>query len=352
MIHVASGREWRGGQRQVWLLARALARQGAVTQSVVTGRGSELARRLEEDAIPTVTPQWAGALDLRALMATFRAASRGTILHAHDGHALTLAGLAARVTGARLVVTRRVDFPLRRAGFWSSAGRIIAISAAVRDALLASGMNPERITVVHSGIDLAGLARLVPEDPRPALGLPPGTPLAITTGALVGHKDHATLVRAAGLALAHHPALHWAIAGEGPLRGALTGQIASLGVGHRVHLLGEVPTAARLVAAADLFVMPSRMEGLGTAVLDAMALGVPVVGTTAGGIAEILADGAGRLVPPGDAGALATAVGNLLDDPEGRARQVARAREAVQRYSDERMAEGVLRVYRSLTSAH
>jgi glycosyltransferase involved in cell wall biosynthesis len=107
-----------------------------------------------------------------------------------------------------------------------------------------------------------------------------------------------------------------------------------------------------MVAASDLFVMSSIQEGLGTSVLDAMALGIPVVGTSVGGIPELLADGAGRLVPPRDPAALAAAVLDLLANPESRAAQVARARVAVQQFSDERMAEGVLRVYRSLTSAY
>jgi glycosyltransferase involved in cell wall biosynthesis len=173
----------------------------------------------------------------------------------------------------------------------------------------------------------------------------------ITTGALVGHKDHGTLIRAARIASDRRPDLHWAIAGEGHLRGHLETLIAELGLSDRVHLLGEVPDAVRLVAAADLFVISSAMEGLGTSVLDAMALGVPVVGTRAGGIPEMLEGGAGSLVPPGNPQALADAVWVLLEDPAAREGQVARARKAVQRFSDQRMADGVLQVYRSLTSA-
>ena len=130
IVHVASGREWRGGQRQVWLLARALAKHEGVSQVVVTGRGSELARRLANDRIPTRTPAWDGALDLRALAATLRAADRSSILHAHDSHALTLAGLASYVTGRFLVASRRVDVPVRRTGFWGRADRIIAVPGA------------------------------------------------------------------------------------------------------------------------------------------------------------------------------------------------------------------------------
>ena len=351
VVHVASGREWRGGQRQVWLLARALARTGAVDQVVVTGRGGELARRLSADRVPVLTPRWGEAFDLRALIATIRASGRGSILHAHDGHALTLAGIASMLTGAHLVATRRVEFPLRRRGFWRRAERIIAISEAVRGVLITAGFPPEQIAVVPSGIAIDEIARSVPEDPRPRLGVLPGTPLAVATGALERPKDHATLVRAAALTLGRSD-LHWAIAGEGRLRADLERLIDELGLRRRVHLLGEVPDAARLVAAANLFVMSSIEEGLGTAVLDAMALGVPVVGTRAGGIPEMLEGGAGSLVPPGDPQALADAVLGLLDDPGAREAQVARAREGVRRYGDERMAAGVLQVYRSLTSAH
>jgi glycosyltransferase involved in cell wall biosynthesis len=352
IVHVASGREWRGGQRQVWLLARALAKHEGVSQVVVTGRGSELARRLTNDRITTETPEWDGALDLRAFAATLRAADRSSILHAHDSHALTLAGIASFVTGRFLVASRRVDVPLRRTAFWRRTDRIIAVSEAVRRELIAAGTSPAKVAVVHSGIDLADVQRTIPSDARPGLGLAPGTPLAITTGALVGVKDHSTLVRAAAIAATRRPDLHWAIAGEGHLRLTVESLIRELGLQSRVHLLGHVPDGVRLVAASDVFVMSSIQEGLGTSVLDAMALGVPVVGTDAGGIPELLADGAGRLVPPRDPAALAGAVLDLLDDPAARAAQVAKAREAVRQFSDERMAEGVLQVYRSLTSAH
>ncbi len=352
VVHVASGREWRGGQRQVWLLARALARGGDLSQVVVTGRGSELASRLMADGIRTVTPAWTAAFDLRALGAALAATRRGTILHAHDSHALSIAGLIAGATRARLVATRRVDVPVGRTGFWRRADRVIAVSNAVAGALTQGGISGARVTVVHSGINLEEVAAVVPHDLRPELGLAPGTPLAVTTGALVGVKDHATLIRAAAAARSRHPDLHWAIAGEGYLREALSALAAELGVEDRVHLLGHVPEAARLVAAADLFIMSSKWEGLGTSVLDAMALGVPVVGTRVGGIPELLAGNAGHLVEPQDPDGMAAAVVGLLDSPSRRGALAAQARIAVSRYSDARMAEGVLQVYRSLTSAH
>jgi len=207
-VHVASGREWRGGQRQVWLLARELGRAG-VAQVVVTGAGSELAGRLTADGVPVRPVPWTAGLDPRVLPRLL-AELRGSqaFIHAHDAHAVTLGGLAAPLAGRPLVATRRVDFHLRRAGFWGRADRVIAISRAVADILAADGIRPERIVVVHSGIaldDLRGTRRL---GVREQLGLGAGATVAANVAALVGHKDHATLFRAAARLADRFPALH------------------------------------------------------------------------------------------------------------------------------------------------
>jgi len=118
----------------------------------------------------------------------------------------------------------------------------------------------------------------------------------------------------------------------------------------RVHLLGSIANPWGLIAESDVFVMSSREEGLGTSVLDALALGVPVAATRAGGIPEILADGAGLLVPTGDATALAGAVEILLTDRDQRAAVLAAGARTLARFSSDAMADGILAVYRSLNS--
>lgn len=351
VVHVASGREWRGGQRQVWLLARELARLGDMEQVVVTGRGSELAARLEQEGVPVRAVPWRMGLDPRALpplLAELRRAP--AIVHAHDAHAVTLGGAMAGLTRRVLVVTRRVDFPLRRQGFWIRAARVIAISHAVAEVLAADGVPRERITVIHSGVDLAELRRTARLGIRERLGLAPGTVVAANVAALVPHKDHATLLRAAAALTVRLPDLHWVVAGAGPEREALEGLRTSLGLERRVHFLGHIEEPARLVADADCFVMSSSEEGLGTAVLDAMALGTPVASTTGGGLPEMLRDGAGVLAPPNDPEALADAVARLLTEP-GLALEVARrATATVERFTARRMAEAVRSVYRSCVS--
>ena len=352
VVHVASGREWRGGQRQVWLLARELAHAG-VEQVVVTGARSELAQRLAEDGVRVRAVPWSAGLDPRVVPAVL-GELRGVdaVVHAHDAHAVTLGGLAALIGRRPLVATRRVDFRLRRPGFWARAYRVIAISRAVADVLAADGIAPSRIAVIHSGVDLDDLRRTPRLGVRERLGLAPGTTVAANVAALVGHKDHATLLQAAARLALRFPALHWVVAGEGPERPALERLRGELRLEGRVHLLGHIPDPARLVADADLFVMSSRQEGLGTSVLEAMALGIPVASTAAGGLPEMLQDGAGVLAPPGDPDALADAVARVLAEP-GLARALAeRASRAVEGFTAARMAEAVLSVYRSCAPFH
>lgn len=354
LVHVASGREWRGGQRQVLLLARALGQTTEFDQLLVTEGRSELARRAAAAGVPLRAPRWSAALDPRALWATWRAVGAGgrsVILHAHDPHALILAGIVAAMTGARLVVTRRVVFHLRRGGFWRRADRVVAISEAVRRVLVADGIAGERIPVVPSGIDLEGLRSTRKRGIRAMLGLPEDTPIAVNVGALTREKDHQTLLRAAAAARTSADSLRWLVVGDGPERGALAHLIEASGLQDRVHLLGFDPDPPAIIREATLLVHSASEEGLGTTVLDAMALEVPVVATSAGGIPELLADGAGVLVPVGDAAALAQAAVRVLTDQALRSACVARATTVVARYSDARMAEGMRSVYRSVLSS-
>jgi L-malate glycosyltransferase len=347
IVHVASGREWRGGQRQVWLLARELGRLG-VDQVVVTGGSTELARRLLASGVRVRAAPWRVGLDPRVTWPIFQELRyRPTVLHAHDAHALTLAGICSTLARVPLIVTRRVDFHLRRRGYWARADRVIAISRAVADVLVTDGIEPDRITVVHSGISIEATRQTSQLGIRDLLGLPPGARVAANVAALVPHKDQATLITAAKKLERRFPDLHWVVAGSGHLRRTLEAQIEDLGLGERVHLIGHVEEPERLIADSDLFVMSSQEEGLGTTVLEAMALGIPIASTTAGGLSEVLGNGAGLLVPPRDPAALAEAIGRILEDVELAQRLVGRAQEEVLRFTDRRMAEEVRSVYRS-----
>jgi len=344
VLQVDSGRAWRGGQNQVWLLCRELSREpgGGIEQALVTKEGAELAQRAATGGIRVLGTAWDIGLDPRAWWHLGRtiAAFQPDVIHVHDSHALTLVATVA--LGRKIVATRRVEFHTGRFGAWRRPDRIIAISEAVKHVLIGDGIAGDAIVVVHDGIDVAEVRQAAaappPLDVRRQFGIPASAPLAVNAAALTGEKDHRTLIRAAHYARAKRPNLHWVIAGDGKLRESLVAEIRRLGLGDRVHLLGHVDRVDALIAGAGVFVLSSKSEGLGSVVLNALALGRPVVATAAGGIPEILPPDA--LVPVDDAEALAQKVVGVLDHPtpvpfpEG--------------FSAHAMAQGVLDVYRAL----
>jgi glycosyltransferase involved in cell wall biosynthesis len=143
------------------------------------------------------------------------------------------------------------------------------------------------------------------------------------------------------------------LVGEGHLRAELSKHAAELGVSSAVRLLGHRADARMLLDAADVFVLPSLHEGMPLAAMEAMDASLPVVGTDVIGTAEVVADGeTGLLVPPRDPGALATALGALLSDPDLRARYGAAARRRyLQHFTSARMAADTAAVYDSLLRA-
>ena len=316
VLQVDAGREWRGGQNQVRLLTRELARTPGVDLQLLTRRGSQLAARATEAGVTVNGVPWGLGLDPRAwwrLRSCIRR-FRPDIVHLHDSHALTLARAAAP-SAATLVAHRRVDFHIRPGSAWFHVRALVAVSRAVQRVLVSDGIPPERITVIPDGIDPDEVrnAAARPLDIRGRLGLAASTPLAVNVAALVDHKDQRTLIRAAEHARAARPDLHWVIAGEGELRHALERDIAEHGIGDRVHLVGYVPEVDALIREATVVVMSSKEEGMGSVILDALALEKPVVATAAGGIPEILP--AECLVPVGDAAALGATVVEVITRP-------------------------------------
>ena len=341
VLQVDSGREWRGGQNQVWLLCRELRRAPGVEQILVTRHDSELARRVTADGVTVRPTAWEIGLDPRAWWHLRRtiAAFQPDVIHVHDSHALTLAATIS--LGRTLVATRRVDFHVGRFGAWRRPDRVIAVSGAVKQILIGDGIPADAIIVVPDGIDPDEVRRAAtpPFDIRSQLRLPAKTPVVVNAAALVDHKDQRTLVRAAHYARALEPDLHWIIAGEGPQRAAIEGEIARLELGDCVHLVGFIEHVDPLIAEANVFVMSSKQEGLGSVILNALALGRPVVATDAGGIPEILP--ADVLVPAGSADALAQKVVDVLRQPV--------LVPFPPRFTARAMADGVLDVYQALS---
>ncbi len=360
-LHVDTARTWRGGQYQALLTVLGLRRLGQRAALAAQPRG-ELFRRAADgvDLYPLATR---GDLDLYAAWKLSRLVLdlAPDVIHAHDAHAIAVASLARSLAGPRasppLIASRRVDFHIRGnpVSRWKyrQVDRFVCASSAIRDMLAGDGVPSSRTTVVHEGIDIDRIEQAPPLDLHREFALPPGCPIAGNVAALVPHKGQHHLVDAAARIVREVPDARILIVGAGRLAGALTRQIRSLRLDGRVILTGFRSDVPSVLKALDLFVMSSVTEGLGTSVLDAMAAGLAVVGTRAGGIPESVVDGeTGLLAPPGDAPALARAIADLLQNTDKRrAFGAAGRRRARAAFSAERMVDETAAVYAAAAGA-
>lgn len=196
---------------------------------------------------------------------------------------------------------------------------VIAVSSAVAQGPIAASVIGKCSVIMH-GVDLARIDELRGQREALAATFGMGSHLRVATVAnLRPPKQLQTLLAAIPTVLESHPDAHFYVAGTGPEECSLRELSAKLAIDDRLHLLGAVQEASRLTSCADVFALSSRYEGLPVAVMEALALGVPVVSTDAGGVRELIQDGVtGLLVPVGDAEALARALIRFLDSAEMR----------------------------------
>jgi glycosyltransferase involved in cell wall biosynthesis len=357
IFHVNTERSWRGGEQQTLWLAKGLRDIGEES-AVVAQPGSPLAERARAAALPVHEIRMRGEWDLAAVLALRRlyAEHEPDVCHMHTSHAHTL-GCLARLGRRRplTVVSRRVDFSIYRNFLRASwlkyrllGDRFVAISRAVRDVLVDDGIPPDRIEVVPSGIETARLETATRKDLRDELGLAPGTPLVGNVAAFGWHKAQEVLVEATPLLLKEVPDAHVVFVGDGEFRGRVTELAQRLGeAGRAIHFTGFRNDVPQLLPCFDVFVMCSVKEGLCTSVLDAQAVGIPVVASAVGGLVEAVKDGeTGLLVPARDPAALASAVARVFRDGDLRRKLGEAGRAHVrERFSVKTMVEGSRSVY-------
>ncbi len=216
-------------------------------------------------------------------------------------------------------VSRRVTAPAVRAYVTAFANRcqaVVAPTQMVESRLRRQGVTV-RIARIPTGVlDMEVLARLDPGRVRTTLGIPSGRPLIATASRLAREKNVALVLEAFALVRGSHQAV-LLVVGGGPLEDALHTRAQELGIARDVIFTGLLPhpQALECVAAADLFLYASQTETQGLVVIEAMALGLPVVAVAAGGIPDAVRDGEHGFLTGADAAALAARVRGLLDDP-------------------------------------
>ncbi len=306
--------------------------------------------------------------DLRAIGEIYRFLKTGEfdIVHTHSSKAGILGRLAARWAKVSVIVHTphghifygyfgpTVSWIYLQLERWAArfTDRIITLTQRGREEHLSRGVGrPEQYVTIPSGIPLDEFF----PDPvrrqrvRDALEIPLEAQVVGTVGRLTAVKDQKTLIRAVERLKGEHPGLIVLLIGDGELRGALEEQVRRLHLQEVVRFLGWRPDVPDLLNALDLFVLCSLNEGMGRALVEAMATGLPAVATSVGGIPDLIEEGVnGCLVPTGDADRLASAISRTLNDPDRLRALGEKSREISAEYTVDNMVRQLGEFYREI----
>ena len=362
ILHLATEKTWRGGENQLGYLLRE-SQSLAVTHTVALPAQAEskakyqpYASLLELPFRPIFHPS------LLASLLHFLRHSGCDIIHAHTskGHSL---GLLLKYCGAPqpLIVHRRVETKISRSP-WSQAkylspkiAHYIAISKKIAEDLVLGGVADKRISIIPSAVDPKPYGDLDRKTSRKKLlqelDLPQNNHLVMTVSHLSPLKGIDTFIRAFSNISSQHPDWHAVIVGAGEEKEHLVELVSYLKQEQRITFLGFRSDVPELLSAADILCLPSTWEGLGTILLDAILAGCTVIGSSVGGIPEIIKDGeTGLLFPAQDQNRLATSIARAMADPSLRQQLNSQARDHVQQtFSLHAMVEKTIELYKNLS---
>ncbi len=361
ILQISSASSFGGGERYLADLTNALVGRGHDLYVAVRPQ-SPLLAHLQVPIANIKTLPLRNAFDAPSArdLARFVKQHEIEVVHAHMARDYSLAAYAARRSPlSKLIVTRHVLFPLSRLHRRTLTGafRIIAVSTAVAEQLRSQRLvNEDRIALVPNGVDVDRFARARAQFDRlqftQSKNIPAGCLLVGSIGELRTLKRHDDFLRAAAIVSQQVPESHFIIAGvdtsaSGQILKQLENLASQLRIESRVHFLGWLDDAEKLLLALDVFVSASETESFGLAIAEAMAAGRAVVATETDGAREVVEDQrTGLLVPIGDVERLAESIMLLLADENKRSLLGRQARDAVsRRFSLNRMVDEIERIY-------
>jgi glycosyltransferase involved in cell wall biosynthesis len=365
VLHLLDSLSVGGTERNAVRVLSELHRRGHAVHLVVF-RGGPLEADLVKCGIPVhrirVRSFYSAAFLREARkLAHFIEEKQVRLLHAHDRYSNIFAA-AAGMLGLSIptIASKRWDsggdpWSMRAASRFAlrAATRVLVNSDAVaKTALRDEGVRASRIRVIPNFVDDVLFETPTPSlrhELRRELGLRPDQPVIVCVANLRPVKNHRLLLEAVAAVRTTFPEIRLVLVGDGPSADALARQAGELHLQQEVLFLGQRSEAWRFHAAGDLSVLASVSEGFPNALVEAQALGVPVVATAVGGVVEAVLDQrTGLLVPEGDAAAMTGAILSLLQDPgRGRAMGLA-AREATRKFSREAVMARMLALYQEL----
>ncbi|MEL7311627.1 MAG: glycosyltransferase family 4 protein [Pseudomonadota bacterium] len=332
-LNLAAG--FRGGERQTQMLIEALTKLG-FRQRLIARKNDALANRLRGQSDLEI-------VEVSGILGAARAVRGAKLSHAHEGRCVQASALARLMVNTPYVITRRVTRPLKRnpitRAIYRNAAALVGLSSAIVTNVNAyTGRStarqiPSALTPTDANPELVAELR-ARFGPSPIIG---------NVGALVvRHKGQDALIDVAR----RRPEWQFVLVGSGSDEQALKQAADGL---ENVHFTGQVDDVASHLAAFDIFAFPSRFEGLGSIVLDAMAQRIPVVASAVDGLPDLVThEETGLLVPPQDSPALESAIGRLVEDDSARNHCIEQAERRMQDYTPERMAERYAALYAEL----
>ncbi|MCC2640302.1 MAG: putative Phosphatidylinositol alpha-mannosyltransferase [Nitrospira sp.] len=355
-----------GGQELAVLLhAERLLKRGHQARLVLEPQSPIMAMARDRGlpVEPFVMQQWRLPLSILAFRRLLKR-ERPDIVHVNSSRDSWIAGLSVRLVKQRpkLIRTRHISAPLTNNRATHLLYRRLFDMVIVtggernrRDLIQRDGLAPDRVAAFPIGLDVEYFSPAKPrQDIRSELGIPAGHRLVGLISYLRDYKGHRYFVEAAAKVLKQHQGAAFLIVGEGPEEQNIRVQIERLGLTGDVRMLGFREDLLDVFRSLDLFVIPT-IEGdtIPQVLMQALAIGLPVVSTTTGSIPDVVADGeSGFIVPPRDADALADRIGRLLADSDLRASMGRRGRQTVERcYSIDRMVDELERVYQRVVSS-
>lgn len=359
IIHVDTGKYWRGSQHQIIYTATGQIKRGHDSR-IVCPPDVPLAKHAKNEGIPVTEVKMRGEWDLLALtsLAFLFKQFKPDVVHLQGSHAHVLGGIAGRIARVPLIIlSRRMDNPingaLARFKYHHFYDHIISVSDGVKNVLTGIGIPPERITTIHSSVhDSLWQCTGDADKIRKEFKLKPEDRIITIIAHIEPRKGYDTLLDAFPLILAKVPAAKVLVVGDGVYRPTIEKRIQEMKLIDKIILAGFRTDIADILAATDVLVSPSYLEGCCNALIEGMAAGKPVVGTNCGGTPEIIEDGVnGLLIPVKDSDALADAVVRLLTDKELAQKLGANGKQTVkEKFSVDRMVEQTLDVYYRMLS--
>ncbi|MEA1995465.1 MAG: glycosyltransferase [Campylobacterota bacterium] len=318
VLHIDTEKGWRGGEQQLLYLIKGLSQRG-INCGLVCKRGEELERRARKENIRQIFPIGNICLDIIKLSFI---AKNYDILHAHTANAHTISVLSSFFCKKPIIYTRRVDYKPKNKFFsvlkYKKTNKVVAITNVVKQILINYGIDSSNIDVIHSCVD-EDMGKFVNENKvkeiRRSLLVANKKIIVGSAGAIVDQKDYKTFVRAASFVLNRRKDVLFVIVGDGKLRKDIEKLIRSLKLSRDIKILDFKEDIQNYIKAFDIFVLSSKNEGMGSVLLQAMVLKVPIVSTDAGGVKEVIIDGeTGILVPIGNAEKIASGINKVLKD--------------------------------------